>query len=107
MGVNLDEALQLLQKAAALRPNDGFILDSLGWAYYKLKRYRDAIAELERASELVADDPTVKGHLADAYLAVRDYRNALATYKKLLQMEPGRKDIIDKIRKIRAESGEK
>ncbi|HXC92466.1 MAG TPA: tetratricopeptide repeat protein, partial [Geobacteraceae bacterium] len=107
MGVNLDEALQLLQKATALRPNDGFILDSLGWAYYKLKRFRDAIAELERASELVADDPTVKGHLADAYLAVHDYRNALIMYKKLLQMEPGRKDIVDKIKRIRAESGEK
>jgi len=107
MGVNLDEALQLLKKATALRPNDGFILDSLGWAYYKLKRFRDAVAELERASELVADDPTVKGHLADAYLAIRDYRNALIIYKKLLEMEPGRKDIIDKIKRIRTESGEK
>jgi tetratricopeptide (TPR) repeat protein len=107
MGVNLDEALQLLQKAVSLRPNDGFILDSLGWAYYKLKRFSDAVAELERATELVDDDPTVKGHLADAYLAVHDYHNALITYKKLLQMEPGRKDIIDKIKRIRAESGEK
>jgi len=103
MGTNLDEALQLLKRAVELRPNDGFILDSLGWAYYKLKRYADAVAELERAAKLVDDDPVIMGHLADAYIAVRDHKNALAACRKLLQMEPGRKDIIEKIKKIKAE----
>ena len=107
MGTNLDEALQLLKKAVSLRPNDGFILDSLGWAYFKLKRYRDAVAELERAVEIVADDPTIKEHLADAYLATRDYTNAIKLYRQVLQLEPERKDIIEKIRKAKAESGEK
>ena len=107
MGTNLDEALLLLKKATSLRPNDGFILDSLGWAYYKLKRYRDAISELERAAEIVDDDPTIKNHLADAYLAVHDYKNALRLYRQVLQLEPMRKDIVEKIKKIKVESGEK
>lgn len=107
MGTNLDEALLLLKKATSLRPNDGFILDSLGWAYYKLKRYRDAVSELERAAEIVTDDPTIKDHLADAYLAIHDYRNAIRLYRQILQMEPDRNDIIEKIKKAKAESGEK
>jgi tetratricopeptide (TPR) repeat protein len=107
MGTNLDEALLLLKKAASLRPNDGFILDSLGWAYYKLKRYSDAVSELERAAEIVAEDPTIKDHLADAYFAIHDFRNAIRLYRQVLQAEPGRKDIIEKIKKAKAESGEK
>lgn len=106
MGENLDEALKLLKEAIALRPNDGFILDSLGWAYYKLKKFGDAVTYLERAAQAVNDDPAIVGHLADAYLAVRDYANALSSYRKLQQLEPGRKDLAEKIRKIRAEIGD-
>ena len=95
------------RRRTSLRPGDGFILDSLGWAYYKLKRYRDAVAELERAAELVDDDPTIKGHLADAYMAVHEYRKALAIYKQILQLEPDRKDIAEKIKKAKGESGDK
>jgi cytochrome c-type biogenesis protein CcmH/NrfG len=62
---------------------------------------------LERAVELSDDDPTILEHLADTYYARRDYQGALSTYKRVLKLEPGRKDIADKIRKIRAESGEK
>jgi tetratricopeptide (TPR) repeat protein len=107
MGENLDEALKLLKEATALRPDDGFILDSLGWAYYKLKNYDDAVTYLKRAAKLVDDDPTILDHLGDAYLAVRDYANALATYKTLQKLEPGRKDLSEKLKKIRAESAEK
>jgi len=107
MGINLDEALLLLKKAVSIRPNDGFILDSLGWAYYKLKRYRDAVSELVRATEIVKDDPTIKYHLAEAYLALRDYSRAIKLYRQVLDIEPDRADIIEKIKKAKAESGEK
>lgn len=105
MGENLDEALKLLKEAVSLRPNDGFILDSLGWAFFKLKKYSDAVTYLEKATQLVDDDPVMIGHLADAYLAVRNHVNALKTYKRLQQLEPGRKDLAEKIRKIRLELG--
>jgi tetratricopeptide (TPR) repeat protein len=65
--VNLDEAFKMLQKAAALRPDDGFIVDSLGWAYYQLGHYREAEKTLERAVQLEPSDATVNEHLGDAY----------------------------------------
>ena len=53
-----------------LRPNDGYIVDSLGWAYYRLHRYKDAVATLERAIELRPEDSTINDHLGDAYWQV-------------------------------------
>ncbi|WP_244641912.1 tetratricopeptide repeat protein [Chelatococcus reniformis] len=69
-GVNLDEAFQMLRKAVELRPRDGYIVDSLGWAYYRLGRYDDAVRELERAIDLKPSDPTINDHLGDAYWRV-------------------------------------
>ncbi|WP_414831881.1 tetratricopeptide repeat protein [Afifella sp. YEN Y35] len=69
-GVHLDEALGMIQKAVDLRPNDGFIVDSLGWAYYRLGRYEDAVEELERAVSLETADPVINDHLGDAYWKV-------------------------------------
>ena len=67
MGINLDEGLDLIKKAVELRPNDGYIVDSLGWAYYRLGRYDEAVQELERAVSLKPDDPVLNDHLGDAY----------------------------------------
>jgi tetratricopeptide (TPR) repeat protein len=66
-GMNLDEALEMIRKAVELRPNDGYIVDSLGWAYYRLGRWDDAVTELERAVSLRPDDPVINDHLGDAY----------------------------------------
>lgn len=67
MDRNLDEGLKLIQKAVDQRPSDGYIVDSLGWAYYKLGRYDDAARELERAVNLMPGDPVLNDHLGDAY----------------------------------------
>lgn len=107
LGVHLDDALGYLKQAVELRPNDGFILDSLGWAYYKLKKYDDAVKHLEEAVLLVDDDSTIVEHLGDAYLAKRDYKKALKTYNKALTLDPNRKQLIDKIRKVKGELGER
>ena len=66
-GQNLDEAFKMLHKAVELRPSDGYIVDSLGWAYYKLGKYDEAVKELERAIDLKPGDPTINDHLGDAY----------------------------------------
>ncbi|MEO1142467.1 MAG: tetratricopeptide repeat protein, partial [Pseudomonadota bacterium] len=66
-GINLDEGLEMIKKAVRLRPRSGFIVDSLGWAYYRLGRYEEAVQELERAVELMPQDPTINDHLGDAY----------------------------------------
>ena len=67
MGRNLDEAMGMIKKAVELRPNDGYIVDSLGWAYYRLGQYDKAVEELERAIGLRPDDPVINDHLGDAY----------------------------------------
>jgi tetratricopeptide (TPR) repeat protein len=79
MNMNLDQAMGLIQKAVDLRPGDGYIVDSLGWAYYKLGKFDDAVRELERAVSLKPDDPVLNDHLGDAYW--RDGRRLEATFQ--------------------------
>jgi len=67
MDLNLEEGLAMIRKAVDLRPSDGYIVDSLGWAYYKLGRFDEAVTELERAVSLKPDDPVLNDHLGDAY----------------------------------------
>lgn len=69
-GVHLDEGMDMIRKAVDLRPRSGFIVDSLGWAYYRLGRYEEAVEELERAVTLMPQDPTINDHLGDAYWKV-------------------------------------
>ena len=107
MGINLEEALGYLKRAVELRPNDGFILDSLGWIYFKLKRYDDAARKLEDAVALVDDDSTIVEHLGDVYHAQKDHKKALKAYKKALDIEPDRKELAEKIRRIKAEQSER
>jgi Flp pilus assembly protein TadD len=66
-GINLLPALDMIQKAVAAAPNDGYIIDSLGWAYYRLGRYDEAVTQLEQAVQLRSTDPEINDHLGDAY----------------------------------------
>lgn len=67
MNTNLKEGLEMIQKAVDLRPSDGYIVDSLGWAYFRLGRFDDAVREMERAVSLKPEDPVLNDHLGDAY----------------------------------------
>ena len=66
-GMNLIPALDMIQKAVAAAPNDGYIIDSLGWAYYRLGRFEEAVEQLELAVQLRPVDPEINDHLGDAY----------------------------------------
>ena len=66
-GEHLKDALAMLEKAAAMEPKSGAIVDSLGWAHYRIHQYADATKELERAVLLDPSDPEVNDHLGDAY----------------------------------------
>jgi tetratricopeptide (TPR) repeat protein len=66
-GVHLDEALAMIKRAVDANPNDGYYVDSLGWAYYKLGRIDDAVKSMEQAVQLLPDDPEINGHLGDVY----------------------------------------
>ena len=69
-GVNLDEGMRMIRRAVEQRPDDGYIVDSLGWAHYRIRDYDEAVKHLERAVELKPQDPTINDHLGDAYWKV-------------------------------------
>jgi tetratricopeptide (TPR) repeat protein len=69
-GVNLDEGMEMIKRAVQQRPDDGYIVDSLGWAYYRIGNYDEATKQLEHAIELKPEDPTINDHLGDAYWRV-------------------------------------
>ena len=85
MGVLLDEAEILIQRALKIEPNDGFYIDSLGWVYYQKGDYHQAVELLERAVEITVDDPTIIEHLADAYQRVGKPDRALVRYREALK----------------------
>jgi tetratricopeptide (TPR) repeat protein len=69
-GVSLDEGMRMIKRAVEQRADDGYIVDSLGWAYYRLGNMEEAVKQLERAIELKPEDPTINDHLGDAYWRV-------------------------------------
>ncbi|WP_339832039.1 tetratricopeptide repeat protein [uncultured Parvibaculum sp.] len=89
----LEEALAMIEKAVERRPNDGFIVDSLGWARYRLGEYDLAVKYLERAVELQPDDPTINEHLGDALWKVGRRIEARFQWNHALAMKPEEKRI--------------
>ena len=83
-GENLDEALDMIRKAAKERPDAGFIIDSLGWALYKTGHYAEAAKEMERAVELEPRDPLLNDHLGDVLWAVGRHREARFQWRRAL-----------------------
>ena len=87
-GVHLDQAVKMVERAVSLRPNDGYIVDSLGWAYFRLGNYARATENLERAIELVPEDPTINDHLGDAYWRTGRHLEARFQWNRALQFKP-------------------
>jgi tetratricopeptide (TPR) repeat protein len=95
-GMRLDEARDMLDRAVAARPDDGFIVDSVGWVHYRLGEYADAVETLERAVELEPGDPVINDHLGDAYWRVGRQREARYQWQRALTLEP-EADLIETI----------
>jgi tetratricopeptide (TPR) repeat protein len=85
---NLDQALGMLEKAVGQRPEEGFIIDSLGWAHFMLGRYPEAVTELERAVALAPTDPVLNDHLGDAYWKVGRHQEARFQWSRALSFDP-------------------
>jgi len=88
MNRNIDRATDMIKRAVALRPNDGAIVDSLGWAYYRVGRYDEAVTHLERAVELKGSDPVITDHLGDAYWKVGRRAEAQFQWRRALGLKP-------------------
>jgi tetratricopeptide (TPR) repeat protein len=98
---HLAEALGMVQKAVAARPQSGAMLDSLGWAYYRLGDYKASVEKLEAAVEMEPGDPDVNGHLGDAYWKVGRKTEAEFQWRRVLTLEPDEKQKIDAEAKLK------
>jgi len=91
-GQNLKQAMDLIRKAVKLKPADGYFVDSLGWAHYRLGNFQKAAKHLERAVELRSDDPVINDHLGDAYWRVGRFLEAKYQWSQALTLEPEPED---------------
>ena len=92
-GINLDEGMKMIKRAVDQRPDDGYIVDSLGWAYYRIGNYEDAVKNLERAIDLKPEDPTINDHLGDAYWRVGRTLEAKFQWAHARDLKPEPEDL--------------
>lgn len=87
-GIKFDEGRRMIERAVQLRPNDGYFVDSLGWAFYRMGDFQAAVEQLERAVELKSDDPIINDHLGDAYWQVGRRNEAKFQWQRALSFKP-------------------
>ena len=100
-GIHLDEAEDLIKRALKFRPNDGYIIDSLGWVYFKKKRYDEALVEMEKAWKLAPNDPVVGEHLGEVYLKKGLWDKAIKILRRVLEVNPSIKEKEAVLKKIK------
>jgi tetratricopeptide (TPR) repeat protein len=93
-GLNLDEGMRMIKRAVEQRADDGYIVDSLGWAYYRLGNMEEAVKQLERAVELKPEDPTINDHLGDAYWRVGRTLEARFQWSHARDLKPEPEDLV-------------
>jgi tetratricopeptide (TPR) repeat protein len=99
-GSNLKQAMDYIRKAVKLKPDDGYYVDSLGWAYYRLGNLPAAVENLEHAVELKPDDPIINDHLGDAYWKVGRTLEAKYQWQQSLTLKPEQDQIVTLKEKI-------
>ena len=99
-GMHIERSFEMLKRAVELAPEDGAIVDSLGWAYYRLGKFEDAVRELEKAVGLKPGDPTINDHLGDAYWQVGRRTEAHFKWNHARDLKPEPDDLPKILRKI-------
>ncbi len=97
-GTNLDKALVYINRALTLDPANPAYMDTLGWIYYKQKKYSEALEITLRAGELMQDDSTIKEHIGDIKMAMGNRDSALEYWKQGLLLNPANKNIISRLK---------
>jgi len=92
-GVNLDQGMKMIKRAVEQRPDDGYIVDSLGWAYFRIGNFDEAVKNLERAIDLKPEDPTINDHLGDAYWRVGRTLEAKFQWSHARDLKPEPEDL--------------
>ena len=97
-GIKIKKSLEMLEKANKLRSNDPFIIDSLGWALFKLKRYEESKDYLQLAVRLMPADPIVNDHYGDVLWKNGKKLQARYYWNYVLNLEKTEKDLREKIK---------
>jgi Flp pilus assembly protein TadD len=100
-GTKLDEGMELIKLAVSKRPDDGYIVDSLGWAYFRIGNYEEAVKHLEKAIELKPEDPTINDHLGDAYWRVGRVLEANFQWAHARDLKPDQDELPKILEKLK------
>jgi Flp pilus assembly protein TadD len=101
-GVNLEEGMRMIRRAVEQRPEDGYIVDSLGWAYYRMGNYEEAMKHLERAVELRPDDPVINDHLGDVYWQLGRKLEAIFQWSHARDLKPEPEELAKILEKLKS-----
>ena len=97
-GIRMDQAVSLTKQAVALKPENGYYVDSLGWAFFKSGQVAEALVELKRAAALVGDDPVIYEHLGDIYAKQQRLSDAREAWLHALELDPTNLKLMDRFR---------
>jgi Flp pilus assembly protein TadD len=99
-GVKIDQALSLTRQAVALKPSNGYYVDSLAWALFKSGLLTEALTEMKRAVALAGDDPVLYEHLGDIYAKQRNLSDARESWIHALELDPTNSKLMDRFREL-------
>jgi tetratricopeptide (TPR) repeat protein len=97
-GVKIEQALSLTKQAVALKPENGYYVDSLGWAFFKSGLLSEALTEIKRAAALVGDDPVIYEHLGDIYAKQQRLSEAREAWLHALELDPSNHKLMERFR---------
>ncbi|MDH5252729.1 MAG: tetratricopeptide repeat protein [Nitrospira sp.] len=95
-GIKIDQALSLTRRAVALKPENGYYIDSLGWAFYKSGLLAEALTEIKRAVSLVGDDPVIYEHLGEIYMKQQKLSDAREAWLHSLELDPSNEKLLQR-----------
>jgi tetratricopeptide (TPR) repeat protein len=97
-GEHLDEAILLILRALRIKPQNGYILDSLAWAYYQKGMLKEALDVMQQAVLKVDDDPVMREHYGDIFLKLSKKDKAREQWLKALELDPKNQKLIEKFK---------
>jgi tetratricopeptide (TPR) repeat protein len=97
-GIKIEQALSLTKQAVALKPDNGYYVDSLGWAFFKSGLLTEALTEIKRAVALVGDDPVIYEHLGDIYAKQQRLSDAREAWLHALELDPSNNKLMERFR---------
>jgi len=97
-GIKIDQAISLTKQAVALKPENGYFVDSLGWAFYKSGMLTEALTEIKKAVALAGDDPVIYEHLGEIYWKQQQMSEAREAWLRSIALDPKNTKLIERFK---------